>query len=113
MEQQEIISHIYTAFNNRDIAGVLKFFSADVKWPNGWEGGYLHGHEQVHNYWTRQWAGIDPIVTPTGLQQPENGQLLVKVRQLVKDLNGTVIADSMVNHSYLFEDGLVKQMVIG
>jgi hypothetical protein len=112
MQQLEIINQIYANFNKRDIDGVLKFFAPDVAWPNGWEGGYVHGHNEVRSYWTRQWAELDPIVTPTNIQQLTDGRLLVEVTQLVKDLAGNVVAESMVCHIYSFEGNLIKKMVI-
>jgi len=27
-----------------------------VDWPNGMEGGRVHGHAEVRAYWTRQWG---------------------------------------------------------
>jgi hypothetical protein len=31
---------------------------ADVHWPNGWEGGYVEGHDEVRDYLTRQWKEL-------------------------------------------------------
>jgi hypothetical protein len=112
MEQGKIINKIYTAFNNRDIDGVLKFFSADVEWPNGWEGGYVHGHSEVRDYWTRQWAEIDPTVTPESIKPLTDGRLLVEVKQVVKDLQGDIVFDGQLKHIYEFEGGLIKRMII-
>lgn len=112
MQHQEIITRLYTDFNNRNINGVFKFFTPDVEWPNGWEGGYIHGQDEVRDYWTRQWAEINPIVTPVEIEDLADGHLLVAVKQVVKDLDGNLIADSMVNHTYQFEGGLIKKMII-
>jgi hypothetical protein len=38
-------------------AGSMQFLShmgTDVSWPNGWERGYVSGHEEVRAYWLRQ-----------------------------------------------------------
>ena len=37
-------------------------YAPDVDWPNAWEGGRLRVPEAVREYWTRQWAAIDPSV---------------------------------------------------
>ncbi len=112
MLHEDIIKQMYTDFNNRNIANILKLFDADVEWPNGWEGGYVHGHHEVRDYWTRQWMEIDPVVTPVSFTKLTNGRLRVDVQQVVKDKNGVLIADSMVVHTYTFEGGLVKRMEI-
>ena len=61
---------MYAAFNERDIDGVLDAMTPDVDWPNGWEGGRVLGREAVRDYWSRQWAQIDPRVDPVLRSRP-------------------------------------------
>ena len=56
----ELLTEAYRAFNAREIDAVLAIMHHDVDWPNGMEGGRVHGHEGVRDYWTRQWAMINP-----------------------------------------------------
>lgn len=111
-QYQGLIKKAYAAFNKRDIDTVLSTFHPAVHWSNGWEGGYVDGHDGVRDYWTRQWKEIDPNVEPTGFKQREDGRLEVSVHQVAKDLEGTVLFDGMVKHIYTFEDGLIKSMDI-
>jgi len=108
----DLLMKVYYAFNARDVDTVLAAMSADVDWPNGWEGGRVYGHQGIRDYWTRQWAAIDPHVEPVGFGADEAGRSVVKVHQLVRDLEGNVIAEGMVEHVYLIEDGLIKSMEI-
>jgi hypothetical protein len=108
----ELLIKVYSAFNARDVDTVLAAMSADVDWPNGWEGGRIYGPEGVRDYWTRQWAAIDPSVEPVGFDTDETGRTVVKVHQVVRDLEGNVVVDGMVEHIYLIEDGLIKSMEI-
>ncbi len=62
--EKEILNAIYQAFNARDIDTILASLHPEVDWPNGWEGGRVYGHGGVREYWTRQWAEIDPHVEP-------------------------------------------------
>ena len=71
---------LYGAFNDRDIDGALAGMAPDVAWPNGWEGGHVHGHEAVRDYWTRQWAAIDPHVEPVEISVEPDGRVAVLVR---------------------------------
>ena len=83
----------------------------DVVWANGMEGGNVHGHEGVRDYWTRQWKLVNPRVDPQNFQS--NGKrVLVYVHQVVRSMDGTVIVDQMVKHVFTFEDGLVKKFEI-
>jgi hypothetical protein len=112
MTSIELFQQLYASFNQRKIDDVLAFFDPAVDWPNGWEGGYVHGHETIRDYWTRQWAEIDPIVTPLKINNLENGDVKIVVRQVVKTKKGELLADSEVIHLYQFENGLVKKMII-
>lgn len=109
---QEMLTATYRAFNARDIDTVLDAMHPDVTWPNGWEGGRVFGHQGVRDYWTRQWVEIDPRVEPLGFATDEQGHIIVKVHQVVRDLQGTVITQGMVEHVYLIEGGLIKSMEI-
>ena len=106
------LTELYAAFNARDVDSVLHAMAPDVVWPNGWEGGVVRGREEVRAYWTRQWAEIDPTVEPVDFRQERNGRVAVTVRQVVRDLAGTVIAQGHVVHVYRFADGLVHDMEI-
>lgn len=101
---------LYAAFNRRDIPALLNALTPDVRWPNGWEGGQIHGHEELAAYWTRQWAEIDPTVEPTRFSTEQDGRIAVTVHQVVRDKTGTVLADGTVTHVYRFENGLVAEM---
>jgi nuclear transport factor 2 (NTF2) superfamily protein len=61
MDAEELLRTMYAGFNARDIDAVLAAMTADVDWPNAWEGGRLGGHDAVRDYWSRQWAAISPV----------------------------------------------------
>jgi len=108
---QELLAHAYDAFNARDVDAVLAMMHPDVVWPNGMEGGHLHGHRAVREYWARQWLTLDPHVDPVGFRE-EDGLTVVEVRQVVRDRAGTVMAEQTVQHIYLIRDGLIQRMDI-
>jgi hypothetical protein len=107
-----IIKKAYDAFNARDIETVLSTMQQDVHWPNGWEGGYVNGHDEVRDYWTRQWAEIDPHVNPLSISQREDGSIEVVVHQVAKDMAGNILSDAVVKHIYEFENNKIKRMEI-
>ena len=110
---EDLIKRTYAAFNARDIEAVLAVMHADVDWPNGMEGGRVIGHDEVRRYWTRQWSMIDPNVTPERFVREADGRIAVHVHQVVRDLEGNVISEGMVEHVYLIAAGLIKSMEIG
>jgi len=106
------LRRVYAAFNARDIDGALALMDSDVDWPNGWEGGRVHGTDAVRDYWTRQWAAIDSSVEPVGFTETQDGRIAVDVQQVVRDLDGTVTHEGRVTHVYTLRDGLVTRMDI-
>lgn len=111
-KEREILEAAYRAFNARDIEAALATMHRDVAWPNGMEGGYVHGHQSVRDYWTRQWAVIDPRVEPLDFEVEADGRIAVDVRQVVRDLAGHVKADRLVRHVYELRDRLIVSMEI-
>jgi ketosteroid isomerase-like protein len=109
-EHEQLLRTTYEAFNRRDIDAVLTTLRPDVDWPNAWEGGRVHGHDAVREYWTRQFAAIDGRVEPVGFSARDDGRVAVEVHQVVKALDGSVLADQTVTHVYTFRDGLVERM---
>ena len=101
---------LYAAFNRRDADGVLAMMSDDVDWPNAWKGGRLAGREAVRDYWTAQWAEIDPRVEPLSVAERADGSLSVAVHQVVRSLDGDLLADGEVAHVYRFRDGAIVRM---
>jgi len=108
----ELLEHLYDRFNARDMEAVLATMHLDVMWANGMEGGHVRGHDGVRNYWTRQWAIIDPHVEPAGFSAGADGATNVEVQQTVRDLKGNVLSDKMVGHTFLIEDGLIRRFDI-
>jgi ketosteroid isomerase-like protein len=107
------LARLYEAFNARDIEAALGVMHPDVKWPNGWEGGYVFGHEAVRDYWTRQWAEIDSAATPTEFQTLPDGQIRVLVKLRAIDRNGALLWENMASHTYAFDSGKIRSMEIG
>jgi ketosteroid isomerase-like protein len=107
-----LFERLYDRFNARDIDAVLAHLTTDVDWPNGWEGGYVHGHDEVRAYWTRQWEAIDGTVAPQAFATEPDGRIDVTVHQVVKTLEGEVVEDTTVHHVYRLRDEQVVQMEI-
>jgi hypothetical protein len=109
---EALLAAAYRAFNARDIDAALALLHTDVEWPNGMEGGWVHGHSGVREYWTRQWEQLDPRVEPQLFNPLPDGRVAVTVHQVVRDLGGTVLDDQLVRHVYELEDGLIARMQI-
>lgn len=110
MEHEMRLRALYRAFNARNVDAVVCQMTWDVDWPNAWEGGRVHGHEGVRDYWTRQWAAIDATVEPVAFTPRPDGSIAVQVHQVVRGLDGALVVDGRVFHVYVFRDGRVARM---
>jgi nuclear transport factor 2 (NTF2) superfamily protein len=113
---QELIKRLYENFNARDIDSVLAMLSEDVMWANAMDGGYVHGHEGIREYWTRQWSMVDPHVEPVRFGKIDDGSIFVEVVQTIRDLDGNLLRDQThglkdktVGHIFRIEDGRVSR----
>jgi len=111
--EREVLLAAYANFNARELDAVLETMHPNVDWPNGLDGGRVHGHQGVREYWTRQWSLIDPHVEPVGFRTEGPGKTTVTVHQVVRSLDGDVLVDQTVEHAYLIEEGLIRRMDIG
>jgi ketosteroid isomerase-like protein len=111
--EMELLRRLYDRFNARDIEGVLAALHNDVLWANGWEGGHVAGHAAVRDYWIRQWQSIDPRVEPIGFSTGPDGEVVVEVRQVVRDPAGKLLADRVVEHVFRVEGGQIRRFDIG
>ena len=112
LSDTELLRAAYAAFNARDIDAALACMTADVTWPMAFKGGFVHGHDEIRAYWTAQWAEINPHVEPTAFHLQGNGQILVDVHQVVRSLDGAVLADEHVGHQFTIVEGLIKGMKV-
>ncbi|MBV8630817.1 MAG: nuclear transport factor 2 family protein [Silvibacterium sp.] len=108
----ELLRRLYERFNARDMESLLAAMCENVVWANGMEGGHIHGRDGVRDYWTRQWAMLDPHVEPKGFKPGPDGEIIVDVHQVVHDLDGKLLVDQMAVHIFRFEDGLIRRFDI-
>jgi hypothetical protein len=112
-DTKTILEQAYSAFNNRNIDAALALMTEDVSWPKASEGGKIIGKEEIRAYWTRQWNEFDPHVEPLAITEEDGGKTHVRVHQLVKSLQGNVLADSEVLHIFTMNNGLIAAMNLG
>lgn len=108
----ELLRQVYAAFNRQEIETVLAKMHPDVDWPNGWEGGWVHGRAEVREYWKRQFQQIHSRVEPRAFRIEQDGRIAIDVHQIVHDKSGKLVADRMVEHVYQFEADLIRSMEI-
>jgi hypothetical protein len=109
---RNLLKTAYREFNARNVDAVLSLMQPDVDWPNAMENRREIGKENVRRYWLEQWQKLDPHVEPVGFSDDREGRTVVDVHQVVKDLEGKVLVDQIVQHIYTIRDGLIQKMEI-
>jgi nuclear transport factor 2 (NTF2) superfamily protein len=111
-ERADSVRALYQSFNDRDLDAVIAAMAPDVDWPNGWEGGRLLGRDSVREYWERQWREIRPTTTVRDIGERPDGTVAARVRLVVRDPAGNVLARSDVTHVYEFVGPHVRRMTV-
>jgi hypothetical protein len=109
---QARFAEVYRAFNARELEPLVAHMTDDVDWPNAWEGGRVVGRASVRDYWRRQWASIDARLELQRVRGLSDGRVRADVRQVVRELDGTVLSDASVRHTYTLRDGLIARMEV-
>ncbi len=110
---QQLLQNLYDAFNKREIETIIPMMRPDVKWANGLEGGFVHGRDQVREYWTDQFKAIQPELEALKFETDENNRNIVTVHLIIRDLHGNLLADATVHQIFTIENGLISLYEIG
>jgi len=110
MDDLEHFQALYDAFDRRDIDVVLAMMSEDVDWPNAWKSDRLTGRDAVRDYWSAQWAEIDPRVEPLSVTERADGSLAVRISRVVRSSDGELLGEGEVVDVYRIRDGQIDRM---
>ena len=113
ISNQQFLQNLYDAFNKREIETIISFMRPDVKWANGVEGGFVYGRDAVREYWTNQFKDIQAKLKTLKFETDENNRNVVTVHQIIRDLQGNLLADATVHQIFTIEDGLISLYEIG
>ncbi len=110
---QQFLQNLYDAFNKREIETIISLMRSDVKWANGLEGGFVYGRDAVREYWTNQFKDIQPQLETLKFETDEKNRNVVTVHQIIRDLQGNLLADATVQQIFTIENGLISLYEIG
>ena len=110
---QQFLQNLYDAFNKREIETIISLMRPDVKWANGVEGGFVYGRDAVREYWINQSKSIQVQLETLKFEMDENNRNVVTVHQIIRDLQGNLLADATVQQIFTIEDGSIGLYEIG
>ena len=110
LTNKERLLAAYAAYNRQDGDALLALVSEDVDWPDG--SARLHGKAELRAYWTRQWEATRTHDEPVEITDLAPDRSVVRIRQVVRALDGTKISEGSFDHVHRFKGGLIAHMDI-
>ena len=110
---RQFLQNLYQAFNKGEIETIISVMHPDVKWANGVEGGFVYGRDAVREYWTNQYKVIQVQLEILKFETDENNRNVVTVHQIIRDLQGNLLADATVQQIFTIKNGLISLYEIG
>ena len=109
-----LIKQLYEDFNARKVDSILAKLTEDVMWANGMDGGYIHGHKDLRNYWERQWSVLNPQIKPVSFKKTEEDSIFADVLFSGQPMEGQMqeFKDMPAGHIFHVKDGLVSRFDI-
>ena len=108
---EDLLRRAYGAYNAQDADGLLALVADDVDWPDGGVG-RLHGRAAVRAYWLDQWTRTRTHDEPLGFEDAGDGRTTVRLHQVVRALDGSVISAGDFVYRFRIEDGLIRRLDI-
>jgi limonene-1,2-epoxide hydrolase len=102
--EEKYLRALYEAFNRRETEAVLAMMDEHVVWANGMEGGFVHGRDNVREYWRRQFETLSPALEPLNFATDARNRQVVTVRQIVRDLAGNLLLEKTVRQIFTIEN---------
>ena len=109
--ERDLLLRAFAAYNAQDVEGLLALVSDDVDWPDGGDG-RLHGRAEVHAYWTEQWTRTRTHDEPLGFDDVDDGRSAVRIRQVVRALDGSLVSTGDFLHLLRVDGGLIRRLDI-
>jgi hypothetical protein len=105
---QQFLQNLYEAFNKGEIETIISVMDPNVKWANGVEGGFVYGRDAVRKYWTNQYKVIQVQLETLKFETDENNRNVVTVYQIVKNLQGNLLAEATIQQIFTIENSLIS-----
>jgi hypothetical protein len=102
---------LYKDFNDHKIESVIANMTENVKWANGMEGGFVYGRDSVRSYWRKQFEQMQSRVKPLKIET-DRDIVKIKVHQVVHDLEGKLLSDTIIDHVFHMQNGQVAEFDI-
>ena len=110
-DRKALLTQLYKAFNDRDVATLVGGMHPEVSWPNFLEGGRVEGRDALTAYWTNQFAIVTPEASPIEMRELADGRVYVRLHYVIRaNEGGGIWTDEITNNTFTFEGDSVIRM---
>jgi hypothetical protein len=110
-DRKALLTRLYAAFNDRDVATLVGGMHPDVSWPNFLEGGRVEGREALTRYWAGQFAIVTPEASPIEMLELPDGRIVVRLHYVIKaNEGGGVWTDEITSNTFTFAGDEIIRM---
>lgn len=110
-DRKALLTRLYAAFNDKDVATLVAGMHPDVSWPNFLEGGRVEGREAMIAYWVNQFAIVTPEASPFEMRELPDGRVVVRLHYVVKATEGGgVWTDEITTNTFTFDGDQITRM---
>ncbi len=108
---EELLRRAYAAYDEQDADALLRLVGEDVDWPDD-GAGRLHGRAALRAYWLDQWTRTHTHDEPLEVTPLPDGRVEVRVEQVVRALDGSVLSTGHVVHRFGFDGDVIGRLDI-
>lgn len=108
---EDRITRLYDAFNDRDFDRCVEMLATDVVWPDEVEDGLVRGREAVRIYFSETTAPLLAHYDVISLHTAADGRIEVLTRQTIASAaDGSLWSSTRVLHRFIVRGGLIAGM---
>lgn len=109
-DELDLLLEAYAAYNRQDVGRLLALVSEDVDWPDGVN--RLRGRAALKAYWLDQWNRTRIHDQPVYFTHQPDGRIAVRISQVVRSLDGSVLSTESFDHLHLVVAGHILRLDI-
>ena len=109
-DAEAMLRRMYAAFAARDVEATAGLMHPDVDWSERVGGRAAARPRRPARVLAAPVRADRPAVTPETVTERDDGRIAMGVRQVVRSLDGDLLADRRAVHVYALRDGLVERM---
>ena len=108
--ESDLLQRAFTAYDARDLAGLLTLVSEDVDWPDGAR--RLRGRAALSAYWVAQWSRTRTHDRLQRIDRRADGSVVVRLERVVRSLEGHLLERALFDDVFRLDASRLARLDI-